>query len=89
VRFIALGGRAFVGCTGSHYSPLEQPYQYYGGPLHRAFWGHYLAGKAPAAALLEAKKDYLEGYPHGQTDARGRAIETKILRQFTCIGLGW
>lgn len=83
------GALAFIGCTGTHYSPTEPPYDYFGGPMHRAFWKHYYAGKAPAEALFAAKLDYVAGMPHGQTRADARAIEMKILRQYTCLGLGW
>jgi beta-lactamase superfamily II metal-dependent hydrolase len=83
------GATAFVGCTGEHYSPSTRSPAYFGGPLHAAFWKYYTAGKMPAEALLSAKKEYALGMPHGQTDPEPRAIEMKILRQCTCLGLGW
>ncbi len=89
LTFLGAGARAFVGCTGSHYSPLVQPYQFYGGPMHSAFWTRYNASGSPAKALYEAKKDYLAGIPHGRTTDLGQAIELKILREYTCLGLGW
>jgi hypothetical protein len=57
--------------------------------MHTAFWKHCAEGKTPAEALLGAKLDYLQGIPHGQSSPNGQAIELKILRQFTCLGLGW
>jgi hypothetical protein len=89
LSFLAAGASAFIGCTGSHYSPLDTPFDYYGGPLHASFW-HYLAGgNAPSRALFEAKRDYQRDFPHGLTDRFEQAVELKILRQFTCLGLGW
>src|SRR6185436_14840285 len=38
LAFLRGGAQAFVGCTGSHYSPTVSPYAYFGGPLHAAFW---------------------------------------------------
>ena len=89
LTWLHAGARAFVGCTGSHYSPTIPPYDYFGGPLHTAFWQQYTSGVAPAKALFEAKLDFLKGFPHGQTSPNGQGIELKILKQFTCLGLGW
>ena len=57
--------------------------------MHKAFWQRIVAGIPPAKALFEAQKDYMSGMFHGRTSAIERAIEYKILRQFTCLGLGW
>lgn len=89
LTFLSRGALAFVGCTGAHYSPLEEPYQYFGGPMHEAFWRICDSGRSPARSLFEAKLQYLRGMPHGQTGAAAQAIEYKILRQYTCLGLGW
>jgi beta-lactamase superfamily II metal-dependent hydrolase len=89
LRFLDAGALAYVGCTGTHYSPVEPPYDYFGGPLHQRFWYHYLRGKGPAEALFQAKLDYLGGMPHGRHSSQAKAIELKIFRQFTCLGLGW
>ena len=89
MKFLASGARAFVGCTGVHYSPIQSPYDSFGGPMHESFWRHIVAGQPPAKALFEAKKEYALGMFHGRTDAIEQAIEYKILRQFTCLGLGW
>ena len=77
------------GRTGTDYSPLEEPYDYYGGPMHRAFWQQVAAGAGPATALFNAKIQYLAEMPHRRTTALDRAIGMKILRQYTCLGLGW
>jgi len=89
LSFLRSGALAFIGCTGSHYSPIAKPFTYFGAPMHQAFWEHYRQGMAPAPALLQAKRDYLEGMPHGRKSVQGKAIERKILWQYTCLGLGW
>ena len=57
--------------------------------MHEAFWERYNELKAPAVALHRAKQDYLKAIPHGRTTDIGHAIELKILREYTCLGLGW
>ncbi len=89
LRFLLSGTTGFVGCTGAHYSPTEAPFAYFGGPIHEAFWSEYAKSNSPATALLEAKRLYRKGMPHGQTSAASQAVEYKILNQFTCLGLGW
>jgi beta-lactamase superfamily II metal-dependent hydrolase len=89
LNVLSRGARAFIGCTGAHYSPIEAPFNYFGGPMHRAFWKRYAAGVPPARALFDAKVDYIAGMPHGRSSAAQTAIEFKILRQYTCLGLGW
>jgi len=89
LAFLKAGGVAFIGCTGTHYSPTVRPYAYFGGPMHTAFWTRYLTGTSPAQALFDAKVDFIRGMPHGRNSPSERAIEMKILRQFTCLGLGW
>jgi hypothetical protein len=86
---LARGANAFVGCTGAHYSPVEPPFDYFGGPLHAAFWHFYNLGFCAAEALFKAKIEYINQMPHGRTTPIQQAIEYKILRQFTCLGLGW
>jgi beta-lactamase superfamily II metal-dependent hydrolase len=88
LTFLLNGATAFVGCTGAHYSPLVEPYAYFGGPMHVAFWNR-LAGAPPAKALFHAKGDFAAGFPHGRPRGIQRAIEHKILAQYTCLGLGW
>ncbi|MGO9770519.1 MAG: MBL fold metallo-hydrolase [Roseiarcus sp.] len=89
LSWLHAGARAFVGCTGTHYSPTVAPYDYFGGPMHVAFWRRLIRGETPAKALFGAKLDYIRGMPHGQTSHNGQAIEYKTLRQFTCLGVGW
>ena len=89
LSFLQAGALAFVGCTGTHYSPLEAPYLYFGGPMHQSFWASYMAGAAPAQALFNAKAQYISNLFHGRKDQYEQAIELKILRQYTCLGLGW
>jgi hypothetical protein len=89
LSILRAGATAFVGCTGSHYSPTISPYAYYGAPLHLSFWNQIVGGAPPSLALLEAKKEYAKDFPHGRSNVLDRAVELKILRQFTCLGLGW
>jgi beta-lactamase superfamily II metal-dependent hydrolase len=86
---LAAGARAVIACTGSHYSPVREPYEYYGGPIHRDFLKAYMDGSPPALALLAAKQAYAAAMPHGRTDPDDQAIEYKMIWQFTCLGLGW
>jgi beta-lactamase superfamily II metal-dependent hydrolase len=89
LAFLAAGALGYIGCTGSHYSPTDPPYRSAGGPMHAAFWQQVLAGKGPSEALFLAKAAYARDMPHGQTSTITQAIEFKILRIFTCLGLGW
>lgn len=94
LSFLSRGARAFVGCTGAHYSPFDDNpranLDYFGGPLHRAFWSSLLEREEPPAqALFSAKMAYIKDMPHGRASPAERAIEFKTLRQFTCLGLGW
>jgi hypothetical protein len=89
LSFLRRGALAFVGCTGAHYSPVDEPYDYFGGPMHRAFWTTIGAGEPPARALFAAKQEYARNLPHGLTRPIPVAVEYKTLRQFTCLGLGW
>jgi len=89
LSYLHAGALAFVGCTGTHYSPTVSPYNYFGRPMHLAFFKRVIAGSAPAQALFDAKVEYATGMPHGQSSNVGRAIEFKIWKEFTCLGLGW
>ena len=51
LAWLHAGAQAYIGCTGSHYSPTLAPFDYFGGPLHQAFWERYNSGQAPAEAL--------------------------------------
>jgi hypothetical protein len=85
---LARGAVAFVGCTGSHYSPARPPYDGAAGLLHRYFWGHISDGNPPALSLFKAKDTYAQDII-GIDSAQERAIRLKTLAQFTCLGLGW
>ena len=89
LRFLQSGINAYIGCTGSHYSPFGEAPDSAGGPMHVAFWQQITAGLPPARALFEAKKQYAAGIPHLDNSAAALAIDAKTLRQFTCLGLGW
>lgn len=89
LSFLGRGAQAFVGCTGVHYSPIDPPLFHYGEPMHHYFFEEILRGSGPAQALFDAKRRYGLAIPHGPTNLRSRAIEYKIWRQFTCLGIGW
>ena len=89
LTYLERGANAFIGCTGSHYSPDAPPFNYYGRPMHDYFWAEISAGKPAALALFNAKKKYVTGIPHGADVASVKAIELKMFRIFTCLGLGW
>lgn len=89
LTYLQRGARAFVGCTGVHYSPVNEPFYHYGEPMHHFFFEELQSGKPPAVALHDAKRRYVVGIPYGPRDLRSRAIEYKIWRQFTCLGIGW
>jgi len=89
IAYLAAGVSAFVGCTGTHYSPTEGNFAYYGQPMHVQFWKRIAAGSPPAKALFEAKIEYVKGIPFAQRDSFSQAVELKIWRQYTCLGLGW
>jgi beta-lactamase superfamily II metal-dependent hydrolase len=89
IAYLRAGVLAFLGCTGTHYSPRQPPYNYFGKPMHDAFWKAIGQGYAPAESLYLAKKEFARGMPHGMTDPFSKAVEVKILRQYTCLGLGW
>jgi hypothetical protein len=90
LKFLLQGAWAFVGCTGTHWSPADAPYRYNSGPLHQEFWRLYNAGTPPAEALFLAKLDYQTNIPHRRRrDPWWEALEFKTLRQHTCLGLGW
>ena len=90
LTFLQKGANAFVGCTAIHYSPDKAPFNYLGEPMHRYFWREITSGQPAARALFNAKRAYADGIPHlPDSGEELRLIEHKILRQFTCLGLGW
>ena len=88
LSILSAGAKAFIGSTGVHYSPGEQG-GFFGGPLHSAFWDEIRGGSAPAEALLNARNNYLTAIPHGRSALWNQAVERKLYKQFTCLGLGW
>jgi hypothetical protein len=89
LAYLAGGASAFVGCTGSHYSPSNPPYRSAGAPIHLSFFTYLSTGLAPAAALAQAKLDYVAAMPHSDTGPGALAVEHKLVWEFTCLGLGW
>ena len=89
LAFLRNGASAVVGCTGTHYSPDAEPFTYFGQPMHVSFWSGMRRDLPPARAIFQAKQEYASQLPHGQTDLVSQAVELKICRQFTCLGLGW
>jgi hypothetical protein len=88
VSLLRAGANAFVGATGVHYSPGEGG-GFFGGPLHAAFWDEIRRDRAPAEALFNARQTYVQEIPHGRTSLWNLAVERKLYKQFTCLGLGW
>lgn len=89
LAFLNAGVNAFVGCTAAHYSPRIQNGNFFGKPMHLSFWNGIKNGKTPAEALFKAKQEYATEMPHKLTKAIYKAIEVKMLHQFTCLGIGW
>jgi beta-lactamase superfamily II metal-dependent hydrolase len=90
LRCLLNGAIGFIGCTGTHYSPTGPPYTYFGGPLHQAFWRNFHIGMPPSQALFQAKHEYVQNIPHLQGEGPVvTAIEMKLSREYTCMGIGW
>ncbi|NII29187.1 MBL fold metallo-hydrolase [Pseudoflavitalea sp. X16] len=90
MAYLHAGANAFIGCTGAHYSPAKARDNFFGKPMHDAFWTELKKGTSPAEALFLAKKIYSVNIPHGLEDsALTTAVEFKSMHQFTCLGLGW
>jgi beta-lactamase superfamily II metal-dependent hydrolase len=89
LAYLAGGASAFVGCTGSHYSPSTSPYRSAGAPIHYSFFTYLSTGRPPAVALAQAKRDYVAAMPHSDAGPGALAVEHKLVWQFTCLGLGW
>jgi beta-lactamase superfamily II metal-dependent hydrolase len=88
LSLLKAGAKAFVGVTGVHYSPTAAG-NFFGGPLHAAFWREIGAGNPPALALFNARQSYVREIPHGRPGLWNLAVERKLYKQFTCLGLGW
>jgi hypothetical protein len=82
------GANAFVGCTGAHYSPSTGA-KAYGAPMHEYFWSFLNQGQPPAKAIFNAKSKFRENMFHYAPTDQAKAVEFKILHQFTCLGLAW
>lgn len=78
LRFLRSGAKAFVGCTGIHYSTVGTATTYAGPLFHRLFFEHLITGKTPSEAFFRAKRDYA---PEADT-----AVEQKILHEFVFYG---
>lgn len=89
LAFLAAGVNGFVGCTAAHYSSRIKGQNFFGIPMHHSFWENIAEGMGPAEALFEAKKEYSLNMPHGLTKEIYKAVEVKMLHQFTCLGIGW
>ncbi|HEY9044631.1 MAG TPA: MBL fold metallo-hydrolase [Ohtaekwangia sp.] len=89
LSYIKAGALAFVGCTGSHYSPSKKPYKYFGQPMHDFFWQGIKDGYSPSLALFKAREKYASGMPFADNQSFNEAVEMKIFRQFVCLGVGW
>lgn len=84
LRALSQGALAFVGCTGMHYSPVDDSIDTASAPLHDGFWRRLRQGLAPAEALFEAKKEFI-----ADPDRAKSPLGRKIFEQFTVLGLGW
>jgi hypothetical protein len=78
LRFLRSGAKAFIGCTGVHYSTPFTETNYNGPLFHRLFFEHLMTGKTPSEAFFRAKRDYA---PEADT-----AVEEKILHEFVFYG---
>lgn len=78
LRFLRSGAKAFIGCTGIHYSTPFKETTYNGPLFHRLFFEHLMAGNKPSQAFFRAKRDYS---PEADT-----AVEQKILHEFVFYG---
>lgn len=91
LTYLKAGARAFVGCTGSHYSgPATDPATNFAMQLHEAFWDHLAQSGSAAEALHKAKIEFAQSIVQGtHLDPLSTARRLKNLAQFTCLGLGW
>ena len=97
LRFLAAGARAFIGPTGSHYSPgkTNPDAELVGSAFHPMVLDRLAAGEGPATALHAAKLEFLRTIPErigrrSETNTKNVELaEMKTWRQYTCLGLGW
>lgn len=78
LRFLRSGIKAFVGCTGIHYSPNGDQTDYAGALFHKLFFEYLMAGNKPSRAFLKAKRAYSEEADYNYED--------KILHEFVFYG---
>ena len=79
LRFLKSGVRAFVGCTGIHYSVLGTEPNDNGQLFHKIFWSKVVAGQTPLQAFYETKREYL-------AQTAQRPVNRKIEHQFVFYG---
>ncbi len=92
LKFLYNGASAYIGSTGSHYSPGGKIAECFciGVPMDWYFWENIQKGQPPALALFNAKVKFALGIPHNPLlGVVGKVYELKILFEFTCLGLGW
>lgn len=78
LRFLRSGIKAFIGCTGLHYSTFGTQTNDYGPLFHKLFFEYLMAGNRPSRAFLKTKRAYAE-----LADSN---IEDKILHEFVFYG---
>ena len=78
LRFLRMGAKAYIGCTGKHYSTPGTETNYNGPLFHKLFFEHLMAGNTPSKAFFNTKRDYA---PDADT-----AVEEKILHEFVFYG---
>jgi hypothetical protein len=88
IAVLAAGANAFVGCTGSHYSPKANDPTRFGAAFHKAFFEVWPNAAGAAEATFLAKVEYLR-YLARIDQAKELAYATKTINEFTCLGLGW
>jgi beta-lactamase superfamily II metal-dependent hydrolase len=93
LTYLQAGAKAFVGCTGAHYSgPDEDPEVNYAFRMHSSFWTALSSGGAPPAMALHlARQEYSQFIAERSEDMEpiDLARRLKNRAQFTCLGLGW
>lgn len=98
LTYVDKGVQAYVGFTAKVWVPDQAPFDFFAGPLHRAFWHNVLVRELPPArALFEAKATFILGMPYDNPNvddgelsaATSIAKHLKDYWSVTCLGLGW
>ncbi|MFC5598705.1 hypothetical protein [Deinococcus cellulosilyticus] len=90
LKFLMEGARAFVGCSGTHYSSDRADVFDFAIPIHHYFWTYFQQGEVPAVALFRAKQKYQQEFVEQfRFDPMRRNIYRKCMWQYSCLGLGW